>query len=195
MDIALIAAMAENRVIGRDNALPWHISADLKNFRRITMGKPVVMGRRTYDSIGRPLPGRPNVVVTRDPHFAAEGVHAAPDMDAALSLARELGAAAGVAEIAAAGAAEIMVIGGGQIYEAALNRARRLYLTLVHEHVDGDAYFPAYTVSDWREVSRERHPPEDASSPGFSFLVLERAIMGDAAAQADVNALSTLSAS
>lgn len=184
MDIALIVAMAENRVIGRDNALPWHISADLKNFRRITMGKPVVMGRRTFDSIGRPLPGRPNVVVTRNRHFAAEGVHAASDMDAALSLARELGVAAG--------AAEIMVIGGGQIYEAALHRARRLYLTLVHEQADGDAYFPAYGAFDWREVSRERHQPEDQSSPGFSFLVLERVTVGDDGDQADVNALSTM---
>lgn len=185
MEIALIVAMAENRVIGRDNALPWHISADLKNFRRITMGKPVIMGRRTFDSIGKPLPGRPNVVITRNPNFAAEGVHAASDMDAALSLARELGVSAG--------AAEIMVIGGGQIYETALRHARRLYLTLVHEHMDGDAYFPAYSAADWHEISRERHQPEDESSPGFSFLVLERAMVGGAGDQADVNALSTMS--
>lgn len=166
MDVALIVAVAENRVIGRQNALPWHISADLKNFRRITMGKPVVMGRRTFDSIGRPLPGRPNIVVTRDPGYAADGVHVADGMDAALSLARELGAEAG--------AAEIMVIGGGQVYAAALDRARRLYLTLVHETVEGDAWFPEFDPADWQEISRDRQAPENGDGPAFSFVVLER---------------------
>lgn len=162
--IALIAAMADNRVIGRDGALPWRIPADLKYFKAKTMGKPVVMGRRTYDSIGKPLPGRPNIVVTsRGGDFPA-GVDVALNIDAALDIARQR-----AREI---GADEIMIIGGAALYEALLPHADRIYLTEVHEAVEGDTYFPAFDRSAWREIERDNR--DDIHSAPVSFVTLDR---------------------
>lgn len=167
MRIALMWAMARNGVIGRDNALPWHLPNDLKYFKRVTSGKPVIMGRKTYESIGRPLPNRTNIVVTRDPDFSAEGVWVV------YSLAQAFEAAE--ADIEASGAEEAVVIGGAEIYRQALPRADRLYLTLVHADVEGDTYFPPLELSDYREVAREDYLAEGANPYDYSFVVYQRA--------------------
>ena len=126
--LSVIVAVADNGVIGRDNALPWHLPEDLRYFKRVTLGKPIVMGRRTFESIGRPLPGRTNIVISRDPGFAAVGIEVAASLDAALQLA--------------SGAAEVVVIGGAEIYRLAIPRADRLYVTEVHTEPAGDALLP-----------------------------------------------------
>jgi len=166
MRIALVVAMAENRVIGADGGLPWHLSSDLKYFKRVTMGKPIVMGRRTYKSIGRPLPGRDNIVITRNPDFAPDGVHVTRDVAAALALAHELAKEKG--------ADEICIIGGGEIYRQTLPLADRVYLTEVHMTADGDTVFPEQDPADWREVSREMHEAGEKDSTAFSLVVLDR---------------------
>ncbi|CAA7623528.1 dihydrofolate reductase [Magnetospirillum sp. SS-4] len=158
--LAIIAAVAANGVIGRDNALPWRIPEDLKWFKRHTLGKPVIMGRKTWDSIGRPLPGRPNIVVTRQADWRAGGAHAAHSLDGALALAARL----------APEAAEAMVIGGSILYAEALARASRFYLTEIGRAYDGDARFPDFDRAAWRESVREHH----AGDPAFDFVVLER---------------------
>ena len=144
--------------------MPWHIPADLKFFKTTTLGKPVVMGRKTFGSIGRPLPGRLNIIMTRDPGFHPAGVDVAADVDAAISLAAT-----------AAGAGEIMVIGGAQIYAEVLPSAQRLYLTEVHASVAGDTRFPHLEPSQWIERSRERCRQDIPTPLEFSFVVLERA--------------------
>ncbi len=158
--LALIVAIAANGVIGKDNALPWHIPEDLKWFKENTLGKPVIMGRRTWDSIGRPLPRRPNIVVTRQAGWRAEGAHAAHCLDEALALAANL----------APEAAELMVIGGNALFAEALPRASRLYLTEIGRAYDGDTVFPAFERADWRETTR-RHNDGD---PAFDFVILQR---------------------
>lgn len=158
--VSLVVAMAENNVIGKDGGLPWHIPADLKYFKAVTMGKPIVMGRRTYESIGRPLPGRLNIVVTRDPSRRWDGVEAVQSLPKALERA------------AADGADEIMIIGGGDLYRAALPLAHRIYLTRVHEAVEGDTVFPDLDPAEWREHSCERK--DDIHRVPVSFEILER---------------------
>jgi dihydrofolate reductase len=153
--LSLIVAVAENGVIGRDNALPWHISEDLRYFKQVTSGKSVIMGRKTWQSIGRPLPNRTNIVVTRDPAFAAEGVLVAHSLDEAL---------------AKAGEGEAVVIGGSSLFDEALKRADRFYLTEIHRAYDGDVHFPAWDRAAWRETSRR----EVAGDPAISFVVLDR---------------------
>jgi dihydrofolate reductase len=160
--IALIVAMARNRVIGGDNRLIWKLSSDQKRFRTLTWGKPLIMGRKTFDSIGKPLPGRETIVVTRDPGFAPAGVRVAHDVDAALSLAGEI---AGEMK-----ADEIMVAGGGEIYRQTIGRADRLYLTEVDLTPDGDAHFPAIDPAHWREVSRERGVRTDRDDAEFTYV-------------------------
>ena len=163
MRIALIAAVAANGVIGQDNRLPWHLPEDLKAFKRITLGKPLIMGRKTYESIGRPLPGRTNIVLSRQSDWAPEGVRIAGDFDEALAIAREV----------AGDDDEVMVIGGEQIYRLALPLADRLYLTLVDQEVPGDTCFPATDPGLWREVSR--HPSRSATDDiAFSFVIWDR---------------------
>jgi dihydrofolate reductase len=157
--VALIAAVAENGVIGRDGGLPWRLPADLRRFKALTLGKPVIMGRRTWQSIGRPLPGRRNIVVSRDPDFTAEGVEVVASLDAALDR---------VADVE-----EAMVIGGGEIYVQALPRADRLHITHVHATVAGNAHFPAIDEALWREAAREDHAAE-GDAPAFSFVAYER---------------------
>jgi len=164
--IALVVARADNGVIGKDGKLPWHISADLQFFKRITVGKPVIMGRKTYESIGRPLPRRTNIVITRDEHWQAAGVLTATDVASAFALAYE--------DTHRTGGDEIMVIGGAEIYRQTVARAHRIYLTEVHDAVDGDTVLDLDLASGWREISRERHEPEQADAPAFSFVVLDR---------------------
>ena len=166
MRIALIAAVAENGVIGRDNRLPWRLAGDLKRFKEITMGKPLIMGRKTFESIGRPLPGRANIVLSRDPAFACAGVDVARDFESAFLLAE--------AAAKDSGANEIMVIGGAHIYTVALPAAARIYLTEVNIEASGDARFPPYDIDDWVEVSRELHHAGPEESSDCSFVVLDR---------------------
>lgn len=161
----MIVAVAENGVVGRDNALPWRLSEDLKYFKRTTLGKPLVMGRKTFESIGRPLPGRPNIVISRDSGFARDGVEVVHSLPAAVERARELATGAGVGEV--------MVIGGAQVYLDAIPLAVRLYVTEVHAAYRGDTYLPPVAWEQWRECSREFHPA-DADSPGYSFVIFER---------------------
>lgn len=159
--LALIAAVARNGVIGRDGDLPWRIPADLQFFKTTTMGKPMIMGRRTFASIGKALPGRRSIVVTRNPDFAADDVEVAADLDQALAIAAQQDAD------------EVMVIGGGEIYAAALPRADRLYLTEIHIDAEGDVHFPELDRTQWRETSRDDNAAE-GDTPAFSFVVLER---------------------
>ena len=163
--ISLIVAMAKNRVIGRGNTLPWKLSGDMKFFKQTTMGKPVIMGRKTYESIGKPLAGRANLVLTRNPDFEVEGVEHVEDIKVALKAGRM------VAEIT--GTEEVMVIGGTQIYEAFLPEADRIYLTEVDLEVEGDAFFPELGP-EWKEVDRSEVKTDEKSGVKFSFVILER---------------------
>ncbi|MEX0851974.1 MAG: dihydrofolate reductase [Bauldia sp.] len=164
--LSLIAAVAENGVIGRGDGLPWRLASDLKRFRRITMGKPVVMGRRTFESIGKALAGRTNIVVTRRAGFAADGVGIAGSLDDALAKARRQAEHDGVDEV--------VVIGGAEIYRAALPLAERLYITHVAGAPDGDARFPAIDPALWRAVSREGVAAGEGDSAATTFVVYER---------------------
>jgi dihydrofolate reductase len=163
--IAFVVARADNGVIGQDGKLPWHISADLQHFKRLTLGKPVLMGRKTYESIGRPLPRRTNIVITRDSAWQAEGVTVAHDLPTALALGYE--------DAHRTGVDEVMVIGGAELYRQTLAEAARIYLTEVHRAYAGDATFDV-TLEGWREVARERHD-EAGDQPAYSFVTLERA--------------------
>jgi len=158
--ISLIAALAENRVIGAHNTLPWRLPNDLKHFRRLTTGHAVVMGRKNHESIGKPLPERTNIVVTRNRDYRAAGCLIAHSVDEALRLAKN--------------DPEIFVIGGADIFRETLARAGRLYLTEVHATVPGDVYFPAFDRSAWREIQRERHEPDERHAYAYSFVLLER---------------------
>jgi dihydrofolate reductase len=164
--IVLVAALARNRVIGADGDMPWHLPADLKRFKAITLGKPMVMGRKTFEAIGRPLPGRRTIVVTRDRSWHADGVDVAADLDTALAMA---------AEMAPGGAApeEIIIAGGGQIYAQAIGRADRLRLTWIEVDPEGDTLFPEVDVSIWQEVERESHPV-DGDRPAHDFVDYSR---------------------
>lgn len=164
MRIALIAALDRNGLIGRDNALPWRLPADLQHFKRLTLGKPIVMGRLTWESLGRPLPGRHNIVLTRDPAYHAEGASVVHSIDAAL-------AAAGAVD-------EVMVIGGAALYRTLLPRAARLYLTRIDAAFDGDAWFPEVDPAAWREVARETHAPDERNPYPYAFVTLERRTAG-----------------
>jgi dihydrofolate reductase len=160
LPLCLIAALAENRVIGRDNQLPWHLPADLKHFKALTLGKPIIMGRKTWDSLGRPLPGRLNVVVSRQPGLLLEGAEVFATLEAALERAE--------AWAQANGAEELMLIGGAQLYELGLARAERLYLTRVGLSPEGDAYFPALDLARWQQSASTAHAatPE---TPAYTF--------------------------
>lgn len=160
--ISFIVARADNGVIGRANALPWHLPADLRHFKRLTLGKPVVMGRKTFESIGRPLPGRHNIVLTRDPSWRADGV------TLVWTLADAVAAAARDPSVE-----EIMIIGGAAVYAQALPMATRIYLTEVHAQPEGDAVLPPFDPTAWRETAREDHAA-DGDRPAFSFVTLER---------------------
>ncbi len=160
MRISMIAAMSQNRVIGRDGGLPWHLPADLKFFKRMTLGKPVIMGRRTCQSLPEPLPGRKNIVLSRDPSFRPQGFHVVADPESALSAAEP--------------AEEVFICGGEAVYAAFLDHAGRIYLTLVEAEVEGDARFPELPQEQWAEVARETHPRDDRNPYARTVTVLER---------------------
>ena len=152
--------MARNRVIGRNNALPWHLPADLRHFKQLTMGHTVILGRKTFEAVGRPLPGRHWIVLTRDRAWRHAGADVAPDLDHALS---------GVAH-----EREVFIGGGAEVFALALPRADRLYLTLVHAEIDGDATFPAFDTTQWRLVDDEQHEADERHAYGFSFRRYDR---------------------
>jgi len=172
--VILLAAVSENGVIGRGNALPWRLKSDMRHFRAISMGKPVVMGRKTWQSVGKPLSGRTTIVVTRDAGFSAPGVLVAPDFEAALTAAR--------GDALRRGADAIVVAGGGAIYAQALPVTNRLDITQVHKRVDGDAHFPGIDPAVWRETAREEHLPGPEDEAPFAFVTYERKIPGNSAA-------------
>ena len=158
-EISLIAAMDRNRLIGAGGGLPWHLPADLQWFKRSTMGKPMIMGRRTWASIGRPLPGRTSIVLTTDESFSADGATVVHSLEAALE-------AAGDAE-------EIMIIGGGVLFAETISLADRLYLTVIQAEVEGDTWFPFFSTDDWQETFSEHHEPDDDNPWTCDFLIWE----------------------
>ncbi|RJE75668.1 diacylglycerol kinase [Pseudoalteromonas sp. MSK9-3] len=161
MIISMIAAMAHNRVIGQDNKMPWHLPADLQHFKRITLNKPVIMGRKTFESIGRPLPNRRNIIISRNSDYYAEGIEVVTSADAALELA--------------AGTEEVMIIGGGLVYEQFLPLCERLYLTFIDLHVEGDTRFPDYEeVADWAVVDTQSHEPNEKNKCSYKFVTLQK---------------------
>lgn len=157
MRIAMIAAMANNRVIGKDNKMPWHLPEDLRHFKAMTLSKPVIMGRKTYESIGRPLPGRHNIVISRNSQLTIDGVTCVTDFDAALK--------------AAGDCAEVVVIGGGQLYEQLLPQADVLYLTMIDLDVDGDTVFPAWDDGSWKLENSETLTNDKGLQYSFNTLV------------------------
>ncbi len=166
--IAFVVACAQNGVIGQDGKLPWHISADLQHFKRLTVGKPVVMGRKTFESIGKPLPRRTNIVITRDTVWTTEGVAVVHDVPTAFALAYE--------DAHRVGVDEVMVIGGAELYRQTLAQAARIYLTEVHRDYAGDAHLDIPRTG-WRETAREDHPAA-GDAPAYSFITLERDCIG-----------------
>ncbi|TNI55073.1 type 3 dihydrofolate reductase [Aeromonas veronii] len=162
MKISMIAAMAHDRVIGKDNQMPWHLPADLAHFKRVTLGKPVLMGRKTFESIGRPLPGRRNLVISRNPDYQAEGIEVVGSVEAALAL------------LAGSSAEELMVIGGGHLYAEMLPSADCLYLTRIDLAVEGDTRFPAFDDGQWQRVDCESHPADEKNPHPYSFETWQR---------------------
>jgi len=152
--------MDANGVIGRGNELPWHLPADLQYFKKTTMGKPILMGRKTHESIGRPLPGRTNIVITRDSGYQAKGCVVVNSIDAAMQAAGEQD--------------EIMVIGGAEFYRQVLAHTSTIYLTRIHASVDGDTVFPGLNATDWREVERSDQSADEKNPYDYSFIRLER---------------------
>jgi dihydrofolate reductase len=166
MKVALIAAFAQNLVVGINNSLPWHLPEDLKYFKRTTSGKAIIMGRKTYESIGRPLPNRTNIVISRNPDFSAEGVVMVASIEEAIKHAESVNTINGVDEV--------MIIGGAAIYQASLPMADRLYLTHVHANVEGDAYFPKVDFDQWKEVAREDFNKDESNPYDYSFSVYDK---------------------
>ncbi|KAF7775399.1 dihydrofolate reductase [Pseudoalteromonas citrea] len=161
MIISMIAAMAHNRVIGQDNKMPWHLPADLQHFKRVTLNKPVIMGRKTFESIGRPLPSRRNIIISRNESYHADGIEVVTSADAALELV--------------SGSEEVMIIGGGLVYEQFLPLCDRLYLTFIDLHALGDTCFPDYEkVADWTEVEVQSHEPNDKNKYSHKFVTLQK---------------------
>jgi dihydrofolate reductase len=159
VSISLIVAVAENGVIGQENTLPWRLSGDLKRFKALTMGKPIIMGRKTFDSIGKPLPGRTNIVITRQSNLQLSGCTVVGSLSEALSSVH---------------ADEFMIIGGAEIYRQSLPLAQRVYLTQVHASIPGDAFFPVLEPSQWREIAREDVSADEHNQYAHSFITLER---------------------
>ena len=160
MHLSLVVAVADNGVIGAKGRIPWHLPADLKRFRALTWGKPIIMGRKTFESLPHALPGRQNIVISRDRNYVATGARVVPDFESALW--------------AAAAVEEVMVIGGADVFARAMDEADRVYLTEVHASPEGDTYFPTFDRSLWRETLHEDHPA-DGERPAYSFVNLERA--------------------
>ena len=164
--LSLIVAMSANRVIGINNSLPWHLPNDLKYFKQATMGKPIVMGRKTFESIGKPLPGRRNIVITRDSDYQAEGIDVVTSLEAAISLGEDI--------CLVNGQEEVMVIGGAQIYQLALEKADRLYVTHVDADIHGDAYFPEVEWPSFTLVAEEAFAAEGPNPYDYRFSIYQR---------------------
>ncbi len=160
MRLSIIVAMDNNHLIGKDNGLPWHLPADLAFFKKVTTGHSIVMGRKTYDSIGRPLPNRRNIVITRNVDVSIEGCEVFNSIDDALDSAKE--------------EKEVLVIGGANLCQQVLARVGRLYITHIEGVFEGDTYFPNYDANDWREISRESHLPDEKNPHHYHFIILER---------------------
>jgi len=160
MHLSIIAALANNRVIGIENRLPWHLSADLKYFKAITLGKPIIMGRKTYESIGKPLPGRRNIIVSRNSEYQAAGCEVVSSLNNALALVKDC--------------KEVMLIGGAQLFAQALPQADRLYLTFIHHNFNGDSFFPEWDAHQWHETNRVDHHADSNNQYDYSFVTLER---------------------
>ncbi len=166
MSISLVVAVAENGVIGHEGQLPWRLSSDLKHFRRLTFGKPVIMGRKTFESIGKPLDYRDNIVVTRNADFWADGIEVVSSVEAALQLGQQLAHERQVDDV--------IVIGGAEIYKAVLDKADRIFLTRVHASPEGDTTFPELDPDEWRETICKHHEAGPRDDHDFSLIVLER---------------------
>jgi dihydrofolate reductase len=160
MKIAIIVATDEQGLIGKDNDLPWRLSADLQHFKRVTMAKPIIMGRRTHESIGRPLPGRQNIVISSRQGYQAQGCDVVQSLDAALDLCRN--------------EEEVMIMGGASLYQQTLPIADKLYLTLVHTRLEGDTWFPEWSTEEWDLISREPHEADDKNDYDYSFMLYQR---------------------
>jgi dihydrofolate reductase len=158
MKISIVVAAAQNNTIGKNNELLWHLPADLKHFKNLTTGHAILMGRKTYESIGRPLPNRRNIVITRQP-IQLEGCEVVNSIDEAMAICD--------------GEEEVFVIGGAEIYKQTLERCHRIYLTRVNQHFEGDAYFPELNETQWVEISRSVHPADEKNPIGYSFIILE----------------------
>lgn len=158
MLISAIVALSENRAIGKNNQLPWHLPADLKHFKQITMGKAILMGRKTYQSIGRALPGRINIILTSDKNFQAENCVIIHSIEQALQITQD----------------ELCVIGGAEIYQQMLPYIQRIYMTVVHHVVDGDTYFPELNPAEWKEIEKTDHEADEKNNYAYRFLLLER---------------------
>ncbi|WP_045855974.1 dihydrofolate reductase [Teredinibacter purpureus] len=167
IDLAIVVAVARNGTIGRDNDLPWRLPKDLQHFKRTTMGFPIVMGRNTFDSIGKPLPGRTNIVVTRQQGWSAEGVAVTHSLEQAITVGREKAAASGVNTV--------MVIGGADFYRQVLPQVATLFLTEVHADIEGDVHFPPIDKEQWVEQARENHEADGVNPYPYSFVTLKRA--------------------
>lgn len=160
MKLSIIVAMNQKGVIGVNNKLPWHLSSDLKNFKAVTMGKPVIMGRKTWESIGKPLPGRDNIIITRNPDYSADGCVVCHSLEEALQRY--------------AAVPEVVIIGGHDIFKDALEQVDRIYLTQVHADVMGDTWFPEFDRTEWQQVERKEFKADDKNEYPFSFVVLEK---------------------
>ncbi len=166
MYLSLICAMDENLVIGRNNSLPWHLPEDLKYFKKTTMGNSIIMGRKTYESIGKPLRGRTNIIVSRNRDYEVENARVVNSLSEAIELAENIAFIDG--------SLEAFVIGGAELFEEALTLVNRLHLTMVHAEVDGDTWFPEFDLSEWSEVSREYYEADEANPYDYSICVLQR---------------------
>jgi dihydrofolate reductase len=160
--IAIVVAVADNHVIGKDNQLIWHLPADLRHFKQKTMGHPMIMGRKTFDSIGKPLPGRTTIIVTRQQNFKAEGCLVAHSVQAAIEIGSELDTE------------QVSIVGGAEIYKQAMPFVDTLYLTRVHHTFEGDTYFPELPEKEWQQISAEHHEPDEKNRYSYSFIELRR---------------------
>jgi dihydrofolate reductase len=159
MIVSIVVAISENHAIGKDNKLLWHLPNDLKHFKEITSGHTVIMGRKTYDSVGKPLPNRRNIIITRQ-NITIPGCEVVNSMDAALALCKE--------------EAEVFIVGGAEIYRQSMHLTNRIYLTIVHKEFDGDSYFPEINTSEWKETAHEDHEPDAKNSLPYSFITFEK---------------------
>ncbi|GAA5220085.1 dihydrofolate reductase [Membranihabitans marinus] len=162
MIISAIVAISTNNVIGHNNQLPWYLPADLKYFKKTTINHPVIMGRKSFESIGRPLPKRQNIVITKNPFYIANGISVAHSLEESIDIARE------------SDSDEVFVIGGAEIFNLALPFCQRIYLTRVHGEIEGNIYFPEWDENEWRLIANDAHPPDEKNEYGYTFMIYER---------------------